>query len=279
MKIMAATLPRSSEHHFRQSLALPFVDIRVTRDSTACFQKHTHDEFSFGVIDAGRAAYTSQGKHHAIGEGMTVLINPGSVHACNPAAGEPWSYRMLFVDTDWIGELQSETPGFAALDYTPFAFNLLENISARHAFDQLYVCLDQTDPLGAEESLIAFLLNHGFPNASSQTIIRDDRAVRLAREMIHDGLTDTFSLHSMAQQVGMSRYHLIRRFQQIYGQTPHAYQLDQRILLARQQLKKGIKLSELAQRLGFADQSHFQRAFKQRLAVTPRQYQQAFLKP
>ncbi|MCB6182655.1 AraC family transcriptional regulator [Leeia sp. TBRC 13508] len=274
---MTAKLLTPSEHNFRQSAALPFVDIRVTRDSAACFQKHTHDEFSFGVIDSGRAAYTSQGQHYAIGQGMTVLINPGSVHACNPAKGEYWSYRMLFVDTGWIGDLQSETPGFGSLDYTPFAFNLLGDAKTKSSFDQLYQQLNIADPLGAEEALISFLLNHGFPNVHAQALIRDDRAVRMARELIQDCLCETFSLEEIAKQVGMSRYHLIRRFQQIYGQTPHAYQLDQRILSARQQLKRGAKLSELANQLGFADQSHFQRVFKQRLAVTPRQYQQAFL--
>lgn len=62
-----------------------------------------------------------------------------------------------------------------------------------------------------------------------------------------------------------------------YGQTPHAYQIDQRINRAKQLLKRGEPIADVALQLGFADQSHFQRQFKQRLATTPRHYQRCLL--
>ncbi len=47
--------------------------------------------------------------------------------------------------------------------------------------------------------------------------------------------------------------------------TPHAYLLDQRI-------RQGQPLAEVALASGFADQAHFQRQFKRRVAATPGQY-------
>ena len=70
----------------------------------------------------------------------------------------------------------------------------------------------------------------------------------------------------------MSRYHLLRAFRDRFGITPHAWQLDRRIQHARRLLDKETPLSEIALHLGFADQSHFQRAFKQRVAVNPGEY-------
>jgi AraC-like DNA-binding protein len=55
--------------------------------------------------------------------------------------------------------------------------------------------------------------------------------------------------------------------------TPHAYLLDSRIQRARQWLREGYGLADLAYRLGFSDQSHFQHAFRERVAVTPGEYQ------
>ena len=54
--------------------------------------------------------------------------------------------------------------------------------------------------------------------------------------------------------------------------TPHAWQIDRRIQRARQLLDQELPLAEIAQQLGFADQSHFQRIFKQRVAVNPGEY-------
>ncbi|MBL4831414.1 MAG: helix-turn-helix domain-containing protein [Aliivibrio sp.] len=45
----------------------------------------------------------------------------------------------------------------------------------------------------------------------------------------------------------------------------------------RQLLQHGTSLVETASQLGFADQSHFQRHFKRRLAITPKQYQGFFI--
>jgi len=41
---------------------------------------------------------------------------------------------------------------------------------------------------------------------------------------------------------------------------------------ARTQLKNGSLIADVAHELGFADQAHFQRAFKKHLAATPGQY-------
>ncbi len=35
-------------------------------------------------------------------------MNPGEVHACNPVEGEAWSYRMFYVETQWLGKIQAD---------------------------------------------------------------------------------------------------------------------------------------------------------------------------
>jgi len=67
----------------------------------------------------------------------------------------------------------------------------------------------------------------------------------------------------------MSRYQLIRAFRAVTGMTPHAWQLNQRINLARERIRGGDRISDVAQHLGFADQAHFQRVFKAYAGVTP----------
>ncbi|MEH6471399.1 MAG: AraC family transcriptional regulator [Halopseudomonas sp.] len=264
---------------FKKCETLPFVEMRSADRSNACYHIHSHDEFSFGVIDAGEADYLNLNRSNLIGRGTTVTINPGDAHSCNPKAGN-WSYRMLFVDSGWVGQLQQEMLNSHGQDYLPFP-ELYE--SSRHTyqtFDSLFNrLLSEANPLVAESLLIDFLAGRFLGSASrtDDAIKPDHGRVQRVKELIMDQLDSNLSLDQFSAQAGISRYHLIRSFKQRYGQSPHAFQLDQRIKKAKSLLQQGCSLVDTASLLGFADQSHFQRNFKKRLAVTPKQYQAFFI--
>jgi AraC-like DNA-binding protein len=263
----------------QKSQALPFVEMRDARGSSACYHTHSHDEFSFGVIDQGSANYLNMKHAHQIHQGHTVTINPGDAHSCNPKEGA-WSFRMLFVETQWIANLQQEMLSNVQFDYQPFSQHYKRNISDYRQFSTLFESLKkETNLLTAEGLLIDYFAdqfsksNHLLPEKHRVDI----RSVSLVKEMILDQLDANISLDEFAKQAELSRYHLIRSFKSHYGQSPHAFQLDQRIKKAKQLLQQGNSLVNTASQLGFSDQSHFQRHFKKRLAITPKQYQGFFL--
>jgi AraC-like DNA-binding protein len=100
-------------------------------------------------------------------------------------------------------------------------------------------------------------------------------ALRRQLDPVFDRLqadADSPSLPALAALAGMSRYQLIRAFRAATGLTPHAWDLNHRINLARERLRAGGALADVAHGLGFADQSHFQRVFKAHAGVTPRRY-------
>lgn len=262
---------------FKKSPALPFIEMRLANQSSACYHTHSHDEFSFGVIDTGEAAYHNQQQQHHIGQGQTVTINPAEAHSCNPKAGK-WSYRMLFIDTHWLGQLQQEMGITHGYDYAPFIHPYETSTQAFQNFDHLFqLLLDEKNSDMAEASLIEYFEqcfispkeNKVKPHTQSDTLQR-------AKSLIMDRLADNISLTEFTHETGLSRYHLIRSFKQTYGLSPHAFQLDQRIKKAKALLQQGKGLAETANTLGFADQSHFQRHFKKRIALTPKQYQAFF---
>ncbi|MFT6915746.1 MAG: AraC-like DNA-binding protein [Motiliproteus sp.] len=265
--------------YFKKSEALPFVEMRRADHSSACYHTHSHDEFSFGVIDIGQADYLNRSHRNVIGGGTTVTINPDDAHSCNPKAGS-WSYRMLFVDTHWIGQLQQEMLNSHGADYLPFPELFESDLQTYQAYDQLFECLmtESNSPV-AECHLIQFLECRFLKRfARAKDAIKPDfHRVQRAKELIMDQLHTNISLDEFAEHTGLSRYHLIRSFKVKYGQSPHAFQLDQRIKKARSLLRQGSSLVDTASLLGFADQSHFQRNFKKRLAVTPKQYQAFFI--
>jgi len=64
----------------------------------------------------------------------------------------------------------------------------------------------------------------------------------------------------------MSRFHFLRIFAQQFGWPPHAYQMALRVERARILLKAGVPIGDIE--LGFMDQSHFTRHFKESIGVT-----------
>lgn len=263
----------SQEQFLQRSPALPLIELRQADRSSACYQAHTHDEFSFGVIDQGHTAYRNRQHVERIGAGSMVTVNPGEVHACNPAAGK-WSYRMLLVDAHWLGALQREAFGGSA-DYVCFP-GVLAASAGTSCFDALFASLQRADGGLEAESRLLELLQPLFAQPDDTAHTLHQGGLRRARELIMDRLGSNLQLDELAEAAELNRYQLIRGFKRLYGQAPHAFQLDARIKQARSRLRaESVSLSQLALELGFADQAHFQRHFKLRTALTPGQYRKA----
>jgi len=265
---------------FKKSPLLPsYAELRQANASSACYQTHSHDEFSFGVIDKGRANYQNLAQHNDIIQGDTVTINPGDAHSCNPAEGE-WSYRMLFLDAAYVGQQQQEIFKGDAWDFLPFEENYQRDPQSFQLFEQLFnSLLSEHDVLAAECLLLDFIQHAFAPHHEIRADLKqpDIKRVSQVKDMIMDALESNISLDEFSNEVNLSRYHLVRSFKQAYGQSPHAFQLDQRIKKAKLILQSGRSLIDTASDLGFADQSHFQRHFKKRMAITPRHYQSFFV--
>lgn len=273
-------LAMPSAHRFIRHASLPHLELRTAEGSSDCYQTHTHEEYAFGVVLSGRALFSHGSASTPLSAGMTVMMEPGLAHACNPDTQQSWSYRMLFVDAHWLH--RSFLP-FAS-GSSPQPLRLRKHSSQAMAlFKALNRIADgllapQPDPLELDELLLDFIARHALvPRSDEPQDLTPTRGepVGLAkvRALIDAQLESSLALEQLAALGGWSEFQLIRRFKQAYGQTPHAYQIDQRLNRAKKLLRQGLPLSEIAQQLGFVDQSHFQRHFKQRHATTPKHYQ------
>lgn len=274
IRISMPGMSKLSAHHFVRHPKLPHVELRMVTDSRDCYQTHTHDEYAFGVIDAGHAVFTHEEQRTALRPGMSVLMEPGMAHACNPDGQQAWSYRMLFVDAQWLH--RSFQP-FASGDQAP-CLHLSQHASRVPVVYQTlshiaHALCDGTDALEVDELLLAFVAQHALvPRADTVLRGADDSALDAVRAQIGAQVAANLSIEQLARASGWSEFHLIRKFKQAFGQTPHAFQIDQRLNMAKKLLKQGTGLADVANQLGFADQAHFQRHFKKRHATTPRNY-------
>lgn len=92
-------------------------------------------------------------------------------------------------------------------------------------------------------------------------------------EYIRTNLASDMGVTELAGLVNLSPHYFSMLFRRAFGVPPHQYVLQERIIEARRLLALGrMTLSELAAHLGFADQSHFSRAFRKVTGMTPRLY-------
>ncbi|MFQ2110466.1 AraC family transcriptional regulator [Aeromonas rivipollensis] len=259
-------------HSFWHDPALPFLEARAVQDGRhVCYDKHSHAHFSIGAITGGHSHYLNQRSLQEVGPGSLVLMNPEEVHACNPIADQPWSYLMFYLDTDWLRSQQEEA-GLGS-EFRPFDMTASRDPLLYQGLQHLHHQLMQApDPLAREVACHLF---------SRQLLARltparwDDRPpqhLQRAAELMQDDSASPLSLSQLSAVAGLTPSHFVRAFSQHYGMTPHAYLLDRRIRHARTLLKQGQPLAEVALASGFADQAHFQRQFKRRVAATPGQY-------
>ncbi|MEJ2622172.1 MAG: AraC family transcriptional regulator [Candidatus Thiodiazotropha sp.] len=253
--------------------------MRQASASSACYHPHLHEEFSFGVIDAGEAEYLNRDSRYSIKKGDTVTINPDEVHSCNPLQGK-WSYRMLFINSEWIRKLQCEILNQNLSHYQPFSNHLETDSVFFNSFDALFKQLMKDGNLLQSETLLIDFLERCFqaqkPAQPEVNLSHDNQRLQQVKTLITEQLNHQLPLHYLAQQAGLSRYHFLRCFKHQYGLSPHAFLLDKRIEKAKKILQTGETILNTSLALGFNDQSHFQRNFKKRLAVTPKKYQSFF---
>jgi AraC family transcriptional regulator len=86
-------------------------------------------------------------------------------------------------------------------------------------------------------------------------------------------LSERFSLETLAEAAGMSRFHFARVFRIATGCSPMEFLMRQRVARGKEILLQGeISICDVAAFLGFCDQSHFTRTFRRVAGMSPREY-------
>jgi len=147
----------------------------------------------------------------------------------------------------------------------------------RGVSDYLQKPVNAVDLVGTVVRILSSGLDGNEPSRESQTL-RDWPAplcipVKRAMELIQQRYWDQFSLSSLALQVGMSKYHLSRRFREVLGVTFRDYLLRVRLERAKALLTTGrVSITEVAQNVGFGDLPRFDKVFKRYTGFTPSAY-------
>ena len=105
----------------------------------------------------------------------------------------------------------------------------------------------------------------------------DDLIVRGQEWMRRHLREEDFSIEALARAIGASPRNLVRRWKRASGSTPMAYLQDLRVEVAKNLLETtDLGLDGIVDRIGYSDGASFRRLFRQKTALSPREYRQRF---
>lgn len=83
-------------------------------------------------------------------------------------------------------------------------------------------------------------------------------------------------LKELAELTGLSQSHFSHSFKASTGLTPHDWQMNARLELAKELLRDGDQgLTAIAVETGFSDQAHFTRVFRKHVGTTPARWKRS----
>jgi AraC-like DNA-binding protein len=239
------------------------------------YARHRHDTYAIGVTEVGVQTFDYRGRVEVSLPGEVVVLHPDEQHDGRAGAAGGFGYRIVYVDPSRIAAAVRAIRGRP----TPLPFvrtavshNPLLARAVAAAFRS------PAEPLALDA--VVLQLAHGLladDRGSLEDPLRRVDQVALAR-----GRAFLESQHAIVRSAeleevtGLNRYELARQFKASYGTSPYRYSLMRRLDFARDLLRQGMPLVELALLAGFADQAHFTRSFRSAYGVTPGRYTRLF---
>lgn len=133
------------------------------------------------------------------------------------------------------------------------------------------------DPLAYDELSfktwsLALVRHGGLSPDEVRTAARAPQAMRRVIEHLHDHARLQVRASDLTAIAGSSERQLYRSFREHTGVSPHRYQVQLRLSIAKRLLAHGTPPAEAATAAGFVDQSHLSRHFKRLVSVAPGRY-------
>lgn len=234
------------------------VESRYT--ANARIHEHQHEHAYVGFILNGAVTEFSTGGSHNCGPG-SVVVRPSGMRHHDRIGPDGARVMVVSIRNPGLERVFDDTRLFETGPVTGIAARIRRELSTSDSASDMMLN-------GLLLELAGIVKRDGML-ARSACKTPPSWLVR-ARERLLDECLSPPSLTELAEDAGVHPDHLSRTFKQVYKMLPGELVRSRRLDWSVQKLlEDDSPLSVIAIEAGFADQSHFSRAFKQRFGVPP----------
>ena len=246
---------------------------------------HWHDEMEIIYIKKGNGTITVDFTQHTVSAGDIALILPGQLHSIGQFESESMEYENIIFDLELLGgsgdvaaekyllPLQS---GRLALPMrlTPDDWSYDWAANCLRAAEEFNKIKDIGYELCIKGELLLFLAALvGREGDLPPVDNADTRRLKTALQLVEEHYMEDISIDRAAAACGCSASHFMRWFKAMTAQSFTAFLNEHRLNAAAAALRAGDDtVLAIAESCGFENLSYFNRMFKRKFGLTPREY-------
>lgn len=250
-----------------------YLELKYSKNFSDCPQKHYHNMICFLALKKGKAQIIINEKTIELKENRLVIINPNEVHYSISNESNQ-DYFVLYLDRTWYKNLQKDIYANEELLALP---NFIDSKELCLDFFSLFEFLYENNEVIEKESFLLEFLEKLFEvYLKKNEFLKIDDTSKIAKDFkkyIEDNISSKLSLNSISEVLNVSPFHIIRICKQDFGLSANAYIVNKRVHRAKKLISQGHEIIDVANELGFYDQSHLTNVFKKVFAITPKAYQ------
>lgn len=243
----------------------------ATPDPLSPVPRHTHEVAHFVFVMGGLYLTTARNAP-PVCTGPAVVYNPPDTSHRDRFERSSGRIRGRFLSISVKRALFADGPESVALERDPYCLSTPAAIAFANQIKEVLRARPRNAPARIASLTVELLATAA--DVDGGRVAAGPRWLRTAREMIRDRCSGPLTMSDVAEACGVHPVHLARVFRREIGCSPSAYLRLSRLERSAALLEDGGRsLAEVALDSGFADQSHFTKAFTRHYALPPGRYQ------
>ena len=227
------------------------IEFVVSENIDKHFNSHNHvGHYVISVVMQGTVTVCLENGEVACRRGDVFIMPPYAIHSVYQRSDA--RLLSMCVGTAFIEETNLET-----------AESIVQEL-LMEAMEQGIFGKGQGEKLLASVRKVYFLRDNGRKEM--------DAGIKILADKITSHPEQELSIETLAADIFVSKYYLIRRFKSNIGMTPHQFCIQNRIRKSQGMLNEKKAISRIAAEMGFYDQSHFDKAFQRIVGISPSEY-------